>query len=55
MIIWNIILTVLLLASLGFSIYSFILSRRNMKANLEVLSPMWEKHEKILLKLLKNK
>jgi len=55
MIVWLILLTVLLLATTGLSIYSFIITRRNTKAILEVMAPLWEKHEKQLYKLLSRK
>lgn len=55
MIIWCVILSVLLLVNIGLSIYTYLQSQLNKKAITEVLAPMWEKHEKLLVKLLRNK
>ena len=53
MIIWNIILSILLALSIGFSIYTYVITIRNKKAIMDVLAPELETHKKEILKILK--
>jgi len=54
MIIWNIVLSIILASSVGFSVYLFILNKRLKKAIMDIISPELELHKAEILKILKK-